>query len=80
MAGLLLRTVWLSYLRDNPAVELMTLVTAIIYNEDVNRKKILRYLGITHFSPAAIFYFSFPNIFKIKNKILLTFSVESQNG
>ena len=43
-------------------------------------EKIIRYLGITHFSLAAIFYFSFPNIFKIKDKILLTFSVESQNG
>ena len=31
MAGLLLRTIWLLYLRDNPAVELMILVAAIIY-------------------------------------------------
>ena len=31
MAGLLLRTIWLLYLRDNPAAELMTLVAAIIY-------------------------------------------------
>ena len=29
MAGLLLRTIWLLYLRDNPTVELMTLVAAI---------------------------------------------------
>ena len=31
MADLLLRTIWLLYLRDNPAVELMILVAAIIY-------------------------------------------------
>ena len=31
MAGLLLRTIWLLYLRDNPAVELMILVVGIIY-------------------------------------------------
>ena len=31
MAGLLLWTIWLLYLRDNPAVELMILVAAIIY-------------------------------------------------
>ena len=31
MAALLLRTIWLLYLRDNPAVELMILVAAIIY-------------------------------------------------
>ena len=31
MAGLLLRNIWLLYLRDNPVVELMILVAAIIY-------------------------------------------------
>ena len=44
------------------------------------KKKTLRYLGITHFSLDAILYFSFPNIFKIKNKILVNFSVNSKNG
>ena len=34
---------------------------------------ILRYLIITHFLLAAIFYFSFPNVFKIKDKISVTF-------
>ena len=29
MAGLLVQTIWLLYLRDNPAVELMILVAAI---------------------------------------------------
>ena len=31
MAGLLLQTIWLLYLRDNPAVEVMILVAAIIH-------------------------------------------------
>ena len=31
MAGLLLRTIWLLYLRDNAAVELMILMAAITY-------------------------------------------------
>ena len=42
-------------------------------------EKTVRYLGITHFSLEAFLYFSFQNIFKIKDKILLTFSVKSQN-
>ena len=33
------------------------------------------YLGMTQFSLAPIFYFSFPNIFKIKDKILVTVSL-----
>ena len=44
------------------------------------KKKILRYLGITNFSLPVAFDLSFPNIFKIKDKMLLTFSVESQDG
>ena len=31
MAALLLRTIWLLHVRDNPAVEVMILVAAIIY-------------------------------------------------
>ena len=45
----------------------------------LTEKKTVNYLGITHFLVAGIFYFSFPNILKIKDKILLIFSVQFQN-
>ena len=46
MAGLLLRTIWLLYLRDNPAVELMILVAAIISVLYIIHKYIYIYIYI----------------------------------